>query len=299
MYLTHVQHEQNKNGGFMTAIATIYAQILHENLKMVFATWPLGAPVQLGDYGKMQHGYLFSRLGNIGSDYGIKVTEKSGVETSWKYKSSKTDEVNIKAGSNVNPNVPGGPPIAVKANLTISFKRENAVYFNAAKCTYYGIDNQIAVNKRVLELFGQEQWDGDYVVVTSLFKAGATTAIISSSNNSAVTIEASGDVPNIDLADASAGLFASSEKNVSLTVVAESGFVPLLGLAKVVPKDWLNAIFGGERILESMGVAKTLSSVELTTQELSGMVETKTPKLAKDTGKSVEDVYEVRPLQYL
>ncbi len=74
---------------------------------------------------------------------------------------------------------------------------------------------------------------------------------------------------------------------------------PLLGLAKVMPKDWLNAIFGGKRTVEPLGVAPMLSPVGLTIPSLSGMVETRTPKLAKDTGKSVEDVYEVRLLQYL
>ncbi len=75
--------------------------------------------------------------------------------------------------------------------------------------------------------------------------------------------------------------------------------MPLFGLVKVQPKNWLHTLFGSGGPTVAVAYTKVLpSSEELTPPELSELVDTRTPQIATDVGKEVEDIFEVRPLVY-
>jgi len=115
----------------------------------------------------------------------------------------------------------------------VSFTSTHSVFFNAAGVFPALIENQIKLGNDIMELLKQGKWQKDFVIVTSLFKGGNTTAIVSASNNSSIDLEASADVPSIDLSNASLKLIVKSSKALALTVVTQGSLTPLFGLSGV------------------------------------------------------------------
>jgi len=83
--------------------------------------------------------------------------------------------------------------------------------------------------RRRLEL---DTWEYDWVVITTLIEAKSTTAIVSSSSNGNILLNADAEVSNVDLANATLKLGASSESNIGLKVVTEPDCSPLFSCHK-------------------------------------------------------------------
>jgi hypothetical protein len=98
--------------------------------------------------------------------------------------------------------------VNVKAALEVNFSSQDAVFFNAAECDYTMIANKVALGKAVMAKYEQGEWQREWVVVTDLVKAGATTVAVSGAHTASIVFEATGDVERINLADASVGLTA-------------------------------------------------------------------------------------------
>ncbi len=211
----------------MSGIAEIYAQQVFENLKPLHANWEPGYPVKLGDYGVMRD-KLFLHLGNI-KDLGISYEVRKDDALDDKQFSSKGQaEITFHAKGSVNVN----GVVNVKPSVEISFKKEKAVFFNAADCEFSTIENKVSLGQAIMGL-QKGVWKKEWAVVTDIVKAGATTLVISGSNASKFVLEASGDVEYINFADASIGLSPSYSSNVSYQIVAKPGIIPLIGLCKI------------------------------------------------------------------
>jgi len=212
----------------MSSIVEIYTNAVYDNLNPLYANWEPGRPIQLGDFGVMRS-RTFICLGNI-SDFGMTFSKRTDPATSNKFFASQdTAEVKFHAK--------GAAPVSgvvnVKATLEVNFSSQDAVFFNAADCEYTMIANKVALGKAVMAKYEQDEWQREWIVVTDLVKAGATTVVVSGARTASIVLEATGDVERINLADASVGLTIKSASNVGYQVVAAKELIPLFGLCKI------------------------------------------------------------------
>lgn len=273
-------------------IADVYTSVLHTQLKQ-YVTWPPGAPASLGDYGAVK-GAIFERKGNIKERFPITIhPEKSTMPIKFEYKSAGTKETRGQVDVSAGPGITG-VPAKVKASLKIEFSSDNSIYFKALKCVYEGIGNIAAVGTEILNRFKQKEWDGNFAVVTSRFISHSTTAIVSQQSGGMIDIQAKSDgIEFIDLADIQAGLHSTSEQNIGMSIVAESGYIPLFGLSQVRPRRWWEWLIRRQPSFESVytllerqggfqGVSAELLTNALIDVSLEGV---------DLTNRSVEDVF--------
>jgi hypothetical protein len=209
-------------------ISEIYTDEIRKNLRPLFANWQPDQPVKLGDFGKLQ-GNIFIRLGSV-SQFGITFAERSDSRGTQQFFSSKgTTDVKFNAAGSA----PAGGTVNVKANVEINFSSEESVFFNAADCKYSMIADKVALGAEVMKLKQKDKWKRSWVVVTDVVESGATTLAVSGSSSSSIILEATGNVPNIDLADASVGFTIKSARNVGFQLVAAKGLTPLIALSQI------------------------------------------------------------------
>ena len=127
---------------------------------------------------------------------------------------------------------PGGTPVA-KARAEVSFSAADAIFFNAAGCTVEEVEDQVALGREILSLFRQRQWNDDWYVVTRVVRAASSTIAVAQSAGASLRLEARGDEPQLDLANAGAKLVTASRSGVENVVVSEDGLTPLIGLSHV------------------------------------------------------------------
>lgn len=211
------------------ALSRLYADEIRKQFFPLYASFPPSSPLQLGDYGTLS-GNVFQRVGNV-RDLGIQFQvrlDDSPEQYKFTSASGVTVEFHTKGSGNVN-----GVANA-RAGLTITFKKENSVFFNAADGLLNTIEDQATLATQILALHEQRRWNFDHVVITGLVQAGSSTVVVSASSESAVSFEATADTTaRIDLADASIGFATTRATDLALELVAKSGSTPLLLLSKV------------------------------------------------------------------
>ncbi|PWU19761.1 MAG: hypothetical protein C5B50_05745 [Verrucomicrobia bacterium] len=212
----------------MSDIVDIYTNAIYDNLRPMYANWQPGSPIELGDYGFLDRKH-FVHQGNV-KDLGITFQPRNDTSTDQINFSSKG---NTKVTLNAAGSGPVGSGVTVKASLQVDFSSEEAVFFNAAECAYDMIQDKVALGTQIMDRFKKKTWNRDWVVVTDIVNAGATTIAISGSQSSSVVFQASGSVPQINLADASIGLSVVASSNVALQIAAQKGMSPLIGLSKI------------------------------------------------------------------
>lgn len=209
-------------------ISQIYSDEIRRHLRPLFANWQPSQPIVLGDFGKLE-GNIFIRLGNV-KKFDINFTDRSDDRKDQQsFASEGSTEVKFTAAGK------GPTGVDVKANLEVNFSSKDSVFFNAAECRYSMIDDKVALGVAIMELYRAKKWDRAWAVVTDTIAAGATTLAVSGSSSSSIVFEATGNVPNINLADASIGLAIKGARNVGYQVVAQQGLTPLIALSKIKP----------------------------------------------------------------
>jgi hypothetical protein len=98
------------------------------------------------------------------------------------------------------------------------------------------VADKVALGDEVMKRYRDRTWNRGWTVVTDIVQAGATTLTVSGGSSSSIVAEATGNVPAINLADASMGLSIMSARNVGYQVVATPGLVPLIGLSRIKPR---------------------------------------------------------------
>jgi hypothetical protein len=279
-------------------LANVYTDAVHHNLKQ-YAPWPVDALIRLGDYGRIE-GSQFKRIDNIATEFGIECKPvESAVNLVFEFKSAEVEEININAAAAAD----GGPAsVSAKARATLKFAKRNSVYFRSIQLRYERIDNFAEVNQAIMRRFEEGKWRGNHAFVHDLFKSAGTTIIVSSSDGAIIEIEAGAKgIVQIDLADASAKLKHTHDLNVGLKVIAGENLVPLFGLAQIRPRfRWLP--FLGGRTVQPM-IAKRLvtDEIEQTSGAIPGSVVVNlkpelSPQIAKDLGKSVDEIFQVEEI---
>lgn len=272
-------------------LAKVYTSSVHDQLRL-YGAWPIGEEIGLGDYGKLE-GDRFVRRGNIAKDYGITVTPAaSDVKLSFEFKSSGIAETRFNVDGSSGQ---GG--VGASAAVKVTFANEDSVYFRSIDLTHHCVDNLTDVNRRIMEAFKLESWDGKNVFIHSLFQSGGTTILISSSSDGSIELEAAGKgLLELDLANASAGLVVKSEKNVGLKVIAEGDLSPLLSLSAVRPKNRWLALLGlsGKSVQPLLQTTLTRAvSHPLPGDLISNLDPEISPSIASDLGRDVDDVFQV------
>lgn len=233
------------------ALSRSYTDEIRKQFFPLYASFPPSTPFQLGDYGTLS-GNLFQRVGNI-RDLGIEfelLPDDSPEQYKFTSASGVTFDFHIKGSGNIY-----GVAHA-RAGLTISFKKENSIFFNAADGHLNTIRDQAKLAADILELHAQKRWNFEHAVVTGLVSAGSSTVVVSSGTDSSVTFEAvADDTTRIDLADASIGFATTRATDLALELVAKNGSTPLLLLAKVRTKKNFFGIRTGTAF-ESMSVSR-------------------------------------------
>jgi hypothetical protein len=177
-------------------------------------------------------------------------------------------------GSRVTSEILAG----VKGSLRIEFSDPNSVYFKALNCICSSIDNIPTISESILQLFTQKKWNGNYVIVSRLYKAGSTTCIVAEASNGMIDIRAKNESKDVDFADVNAGLYVAFQQNIGLLVLAEPGLIPVFGLSRVRVRPLISSQmddFQGSsgELLRNAPVDVSIQGIDL-------------------TRKSVEDIFE-------
>ncbi len=216
-------------------ITEVYTDAVHDHLPYYGNPDP-GAPLDPGDYGIL-NGDAFERIGNL-RDIGVTFSTKTEKQRSHHdFSSEGVRKTTIEASASGN----AGPIAKLKAALKLDFSRERGVFFNAADCVTEGISNTDALGKQLIKRYDEGDWKKKYVVVTQVVRAGTTTVIISLKAGASVSLEATGDVQAIDLADASLRLRPVDNSSDSVyKVTSAEGMTPLMKLFRVKRSGIIN-----------------------------------------------------------
>jgi len=242
----------------MSSLADDYCDQLKQQFKIEFAAFPPNQPVVLGDFGTLDD-HVFVRLGNVTSVFGVTFTgqEFPNQPANFTFTSESSTDVEIHAKGDATPS-----GVALKAGVDIGFSSKHSVFFNAAGCIPAQIQDQIKLGNDIMALFKAGKWQKNFVVITNLYKGGSTTAVVSASNNSSISLDAQADVPSIDLSDASLKLTVKHSKALALTVVTEGSLTPLFGLSCI--QGVFNPDFGPVSLRSLIGPSSEQPRLEAT-----------------------------------
>lgn len=173
-----------------------YAEKIHDEWEDVHANWPVSFNRNLGDYGTLEDG-IFRKHGNITTDFEISFQQNDDPNDAIiEYNSSKKVEVNFIAKSDFSTS---GIQLA-NGGIELKFGSKEAFYFRATRGKWLHIDSPYKIGQKILEIYEKPhdlKWQRDFVVITELLAAEATTVISSQSSNSSLTIEAqAGELPS-------------------------------------------------------------------------------------------------------
>jgi hypothetical protein len=201
----------------VASIKNLYTQTVGRKLKGYYANWEPSRPIALGDYGYLE-GKHFERIGSLRS---LNVAWAESVDPRLSHKKfTSSGSVSAKLTAK-------GKAATSKARLEVAFGKANAVFVDAAGCSYSMIEDKRALG---VALKANGTFDRKWVVVTDLLKAKRSIVAISATNGASVTFEADASVDAIDLADASIGLGAKQQSSIGYLVDAQKGLAPFFGL---------------------------------------------------------------------
>jgi hypothetical protein len=247
----------------MSSIVDIYSKEVHNNFKPLYANWDPGQPIDLGAYGLLVD-EVFTRIGNV-SHWGVKniVDIPQGGTDQLSFSSKGSTSISFNAAGTVN--VAG--IVNAKPSLKIDFKSENSVFFNAAGCKHHMIDDKNALADSIMALYtgGKGKWKREWVVVTDYIEADSATIVVSGGNSSSIELEATADVPRIDLADAKLGLAIKAATNIGYQLVKlsdDGSLKPLIGFSRIQSKwFWSSDTFNPlSRTLANATIVKSLET---------------------------------------
>lgn len=216
------------------SVSKQYTQELKSNLDYSAAWFP-NIPISLGDIGIMK-GYQFNRIGNI-SRYNIHFDVKIGDKQIPEYRSKNAVTINTVISGKVlvdNIMVPVN-----KIGVTVKFTRDKALIFNAKESATEIIDDQIDLEKKIIELEESGEWKDDWVVITEVVKSRKTTIIVSNSSNAELHFLMKGKVGayGVDLANINANVEIKKEASVDFKCFGEK-LTPLFRAKKLNRGFW-------------------------------------------------------------
>lgn len=158
-----------------------------------------------------------------------------------------------------------------EAGFSIEFKKSKSTVYEAVGCVAPMIDDQLAVGKKVLEMYQQGNWNKDWAVITELVQARSATVLISNSSSSKIELSAGGTFTGgaASLADVNAQLQVAFSKDMMTTLVSQAGLTPLFKARGVKsngpigPLDKAAPFSGGLSALDFLAGGDSLRSEDL------------------------------------
>ena len=190
------------------------------------ATWAPNFPLRLGDVGLVED-RVFTPVTTL-SRLGIKFESREpGSASDSEHSSAGSVTMTFKASGQAPAT--GSLLSTAEAGITIEFRTENSVVFQAAGCRetiMLGLDE---LGKTIIAKHKANEWKPEFVVVTSVVEAGAATIIISSGSNGQFELATSGSAGSagLSLVDVKGSFRIVSARNVGTKIVATSGLTPL------------------------------------------------------------------------
>ncbi|MFD0861164.1 hypothetical protein ACFQ1M_03005 [Sungkyunkwania multivorans] len=206
------------------------------------ATWLPGTPLELGDIGILR-GKEFTKIGNL-SEHGISFEiEPDDTPADLEFSSKGSVSIITKLSGTATPT--GSTLSEADAGISVSFSKENAILFKANKTKTPAIKNQVALGKKVLELYKEGKWNKDWAVITELINAESGSVIISSSKEGKIDLKVNGELGSkqLDIADAELNFGLSFSKDLSTKMIAQRGITPLFKVSKVRSHLLMKPIF--------------------------------------------------------
>lgn len=224
----------------MSQVDRIYKLAFRKNFTNHECNFPPSKTVGLGDYGVMKNGF-FSRLGNIsdpkvGLTFDVDIDENPTRET---FKSTNDITVSFLAKGAINAE----GIVMPKAQVEVAFGSSKAVYFSAAAVLYNEIKDIATLGEQILNLYKEDKWKKEYVIVTRVFQGKNVIILISGTSNCKVNIEADASVPNIDLADANVKLNISHSSQTAYEIISNDVCQIGMGFSRVYDNFFIKPNF--------------------------------------------------------
>jgi hypothetical protein len=198
--------------------ASLFDDILKQELNIHAAWLPITNTFEIGDYGVVSDGVLV-KMGNIRA-FGVGWTPDAGPPATLNFASDDTTMVRAVG----NATVQAFPEQDIDASLTIEFRRESSFVVKAA-LTVSEMQDRAAVADKLSQV---QQWKSRYRVVSAIHVGQHCTIISSKGANSKITLSGKANtLKQLGLAGASAGIEVSSAERIGLNIVGETGVVGL------------------------------------------------------------------------
>lgn len=206
------------------SISRTYTRELRDNLNYT-ATWLPNLKLSLGDVGVLQ-GHTFTYRTNLGN-LRIPFTQAApGAAADYRHVSSGSVQRDVKLAGQAP--LLGSHLAAADAGITFSFTGERAVVFLASECTVRVIADQEPLKRAIQQAYDAGAWERDYVVVTELVEAAATTIIISEGSSGRYELKARADlVPTFEAINASGSFSLVHDSQIGFNCLARQGMTPL------------------------------------------------------------------------
>ena len=226
----------------MASMARRYTAAIRRETKL-FAAWPIGTNVSLGDIGFLsRRGKMFERRTKL-SDFNISYAQRVATnQTSIDVTLARGFKMHFQAAGEAP--LPGSMLTLADVGVSLAFSKRSSVVVRA-RCTETAIDNIHELEAAVLVTSAEpdSRWHRDFVVVTSIYESQGTSVFLSRGRKTMVDLTAGAGVEiPFHLADASIGLSAVAGSDKFISALAESGFVPffsthhLIGHAEGAPR---------------------------------------------------------------
>lgn len=173
------------------------------------------------------------RLGQTGTFDGTQVTVEAdlsadGIAFSEEHDESESElEYHTKGAVSYGWTSGAALVTGERAELQISFSRENAIVLDACGAVEHRITNLKELKKQILALDGRSQWPKRRAVIVSVVRASSTTVLISSAADSSVTCEANAGQALGNLADPHLELKRTAARSMQTTIVSEGNLTPI------------------------------------------------------------------------
>lgn len=197
--------------------------------------YPLVVPVKVGDYFELGKEGVMVHLGNVfhwpGWSDAVPV-DSEDIQGSETFHAGCQREMTAEAGAEVS--TPYG--LNAEATVELSFSRSSgfALAYEAAKREK--VRDVPTVQRQIVELAKNSQWDENWVLVTEVIAAKSATLIVSAERSSTFTLHAKAELPkalaDIGIANAKLGWSASSWRGSGYSSLCKPG-TPLYHCIKV------------------------------------------------------------------
>jgi hypothetical protein len=246
----------------MPAVNVQYTREMNQRFGYL-ATWLPNLMLEIGTIGEMKDQIFepVSSLKQHGISYQIS-KDKSPADLDY----TSTDAVSIKTNSTGNTTSAAAAPLG--GRISVSFKRANAVAFQARSCTISRVADLQALADEILARYGRGEWKREHVVVTDLVTADAATILISNGQDARIDLGVKTLAPDraLSLASADASATVSYAAGIGTRIVAAKGLTPLFKAAGIKRR----LIRGNTFTRRGGGAAEDLIFAEIDYKDLSG-----------------------------